>query len=65
VPGCGEFFSRGIDQPVKGTTDWGSFETSFILRKGQRADLLKLDLVVEGPGKVRIKDIELLRTPVS
>jgi hypothetical protein len=65
VSGRGEFFSRGIDQPVKATTDWGSFETSFYLTKGQRADLLKLNLVVEGPGRVCIKDIELLKTPLS
>jgi hypothetical protein len=65
VPGRGEFFSKGLDQPVKGTTDWGSCETPFHLKKGQHADLLKLNLVVEGPGTVCIKDIELLKTPLG
>jgi hypothetical protein len=65
VPGHGEFFSKGLDQPIKGTTDWGSYEVPFYLKKDQRADLLKLNLVVEGPGSVGIKDIELLKTPLG
>jgi len=48
---------------VKGTTGWSSYEVPFRLRKGQRPDLLKLNLAVEGRGKVWIKDIELLKTP--
>jgi len=65
VPGRGEFFSKGFDQHVKGKTDWGSYETPFYLKRGERADLVKLNLVVEGPGRVCIKDIELLRTPLG
>jgi len=33
--------------------------------KGQRPDLIKLNLVIEGRGKVGVKDIQLLRTPLS
>lgn len=64
-PGRGEFFSRGLHQTVTGTTDWASYEIPFFLKKGQKPDLIKLNLVVEGIGKVWIKDIELLRTPLS
>jgi hypothetical protein len=64
-PGRGEFFSKGLHHAVKGTTDWVSCETPFRLKKGQRPDLLKLNLVVEGRGKVGIKDVQLLRTPLS
>ncbi len=64
LPGRGEFFSKGLTQAVKGTTDWGSYETPFYLEKGQRPDLIKLNLVVEGRGKVRIRDVELLKTPL-
>ena len=63
-PGRGEFFSKGLDQVVKGTTDWGSYETPFHLKKGQRPDLIKLNLVVEGRGRVWIRDVELLKTPL-
>jgi hypothetical protein len=62
-PGRGEYFSRGLNQPLEGTTGWASYETPFRLRKGQRPDLIKLDLTVEGRGKVWIKDVELLKTP--
>ena len=54
---------EGLNQPLKRTTDWSSYEIPFRLKKGQRPDLIKLNLVVEGRGKVWIKDIELLRTP--
>jgi hypothetical protein len=63
LPGRGEFFSRGLNQPLKGTIDWASYEIPFRLKKGQRPDLIKLNLAVEGTGRVWIKDVELLRTP--
>jgi hypothetical protein len=63
LPGKGEFFSRGLNQTVQGTTEWASFEIPFLLKKGQRPDLLKLNLVVEGRGTVWVKDVELLKTP--
>jgi hypothetical protein len=65
LPGRGEFFSKGIAQAVRGTTDWCSCETPFHLKKDQRPDLIKLNLVVEGAGKVRIKDVGLLAAPLA
>jgi hypothetical protein len=65
LPGRGEFFSKGLDQAVGGTTDWSSHEIPFYLKKGQRPDLIKLNLAVEGSGKVWIKDVELLKTPLG
>jgi len=64
-PGRGEFFSKGLHHAVKGTTDWASYETPFLLKKGQRPDLIKLNLVIEGRGKVWVRDVQLLRTPLS
>ena len=64
-PGRGEFFSRGLHQTVNGTTEWASFEIPFYLKKGQKPDLIKLNVVVEGIGKVWLKDIELLSTMLS
>jgi hypothetical protein len=63
LPGRGEFFSRGLNQTLKGTRDWASYEIPFRLKKGQRPDLIKLNLAVEGRGKIWIKDLELLQTP--
>jgi hypothetical protein len=64
LPGRGEFFSKGLHQAVKGTTDWASFEIPFYLKKGQKPDLIKLNLVVEGEGQVQLRQIELLKTPL-
>lgn len=64
-PGPGEFFSKGFQQALTGTTDWASCETPFFLKKGQRPDLIKLNLVVEGSGTVWLADIQLLATPLA
>jgi len=64
-PGQGEFFSKGLHHSVKGTTDWASYETPFYLMKGQRPDLIKLNLVCEGAGTVWIRNVELLQTPLE
>jgi len=66
VPGRGEFFSRGLAQPLTGTSDWASYEIPFFLnQKGVRADLAKLNVAFEGGGSVSVKDVELLRTPLA
>ena len=65
VVGAGEFFSRGLHQKVRGTNNWLSVEIPFYLKKGQHGDLLKLNLVFEGPGAVRLRDIEVLATPLA
>ncbi len=64
-PGRGEFFSRGLHHKVKGTTGWASYETPFYLKKEQRPDLIKLNLVFEGPGTAWIRDLEVLQTPLK
>lgn len=60
----GEFFSKGFHDAISGTADWASYEIPFRLQRGQRPDLLKLNLTVEGGGTVWIKDVELLKTPL-
>jgi len=63
LPGRGEFFSKGHQQAVSGTANWARYEIPFYLKKGQRPDLIKLNLAVEGAGTVWVKNIELLLTP--
>lgn len=65
VVGAGEFFSRGLNQKMRGTNNWLSVELPFYLKKGQFAELLKLNLVFEGPGTVRLKEVEVLATPLQ
>jgi hypothetical protein len=38
-------------------------QTPFFLKAGERPDLIRLNLVIEGRGKVLIKDIELTASP--
>ena len=59
IPGSGEFFSRGLDHVAMGSTDWASYETLAFLKKGEKPDLLRLNLVVEGAGRVGIRNVEL------
>jgi hypothetical protein len=60
IPGRGEFFSRGLEQSVEGTTDWTTAQTPFTLKPGQRPANARLNLVIEGAGTVWIDDIKLL-----
>ncbi len=64
-PGKGEFFSRGLMQPLTGTTDWITQETPFLLKKGENPDNIKLNLVIDGKGMAWIDDIRLLKEPLS
>ena len=64
IPGKGEFFSRGLDRSVTGTMSWMTVATPFFLQDGQKPDLIRLNLVVEGKGRVWVDDIHLLRAPL-
>jgi len=64
IPGKGEFFSRGLDRPITGTMSWMMVATPFFLQAGQKPDLIRLNLVVQGKGRVWIDDIRLLRAPL-
>ncbi|MDI6794450.1 MAG: hypothetical protein QME81_16555 [bacterium] len=62
--GKGEFFSRGLQSPLTGTTDWTTEETPFFLKKGENPDNVKLNLVINGKGTAWIDDIRLLKGPL-
>ena len=64
-PGKGEFFSRGLDRPMTGTMSWMTSTIPFFLQAGQKPDLIRLNLVVAGKGRVWIDDVRLLRQPLS
>ena len=61
-PGGGEFFSRALDSPVSGSTEWVSQETPFFLEKNQKPDLVKLNLVIDGSGTVWVDEVKLARS---
>jgi hypothetical protein len=63
--GKGEFFSRAMDAPVSGTTEWTTQETPFFLKKGENPDNVRLNLVVDGKGTVWVDDIKLTKGPLG
>jgi hypothetical protein len=60
--GKGEFFSRALHSPISGSTEWVSQETSFFLEKGQKPDLIKLNVVIDGSGTVWVDEVALARS---
>jgi hypothetical protein len=63
-PGQGEFFSRGLQYSLSGTHHWTTIEAPFYLRKGENPDNIRLNVVLDGGGKIWIDKIELLRGPL-
>ncbi len=64
-PGKGEFFSRGLQTPLTGTTNWTTEEAPFFLKKGENPDNVKLNLVINGKGTAWIDDIRVLKGPLQ
>jgi len=62
--GKGDFFSRGLNNPLAGTTDWTLLETPFFLKKGENPDRVRLNLVIDGKGTAWIDGIQLLKRPL-
>ena len=61
----GQYFSRGLQTALTGTTDWIKLETPFIVKQGQNPDNVKLNLVINGKGSAWIDDIQLLKMPLE
>ncbi len=59
--GKGEFFFRGLDNPLKGSMDWTSQEIPCYLKAGENPDNVKLNLISEGAGTVWIDNIRLIK----
>jgi hypothetical protein len=64
-PGKGEFFSRALESPLSGTTDWTTQQTPFFLQKGQNPDNVKLNLVINGKGTAWIDDVRVMQGPLG
>lgn len=64
-PGMGEYFSRGLHSQLSGSQEWNSQETSFLLKKGENPDRVRLNLVMTGPGEVWIDEIHLTAAPLE
>ena len=63
--GGGQYFSRGMNDAITGTTNWNTIQTPFIFQKGQNPDKLTLNLVINGKGTVWIDDVVLSAHPLE
>ena len=63
--GTGKYFSRGMDSTVTGKEGWKSIQTPFLLQKGQKANKVTLNLVINGTGTVWIDDVALSKEPLK
>ena len=63
--GGGQYFSKGMNDPIKGKSDWKLIQTPFMFQKGQKPDKVVLNLVINGKGSVWIDDVVLTRAPLK
>ena len=63
--GRGDFYARGLERPLSGTTDWTTEEAAFLLREGENPDRVRLNLVINGTGTAWIDDIHLIAGPLE
>ena len=57
--GGGQYFSKGLNDPAKGNSDWKTIQTPFMFQKGQKPDKVTLNIVINGKGTVWVDDIVL------
>lgn len=60
-----QYFSRNLNSPLKGTVDWKTIQTPFILHKGHKPEKVTLNLVINGKGTVWIDDIVLAKNALE
>lgn len=63
--GGGQYFSKGMNDPVKGKSDWKTIQTPFMFQKGQKPDKVTLNIVINGKGTVWVDDIVLSKEPLK
>jgi hypothetical protein len=63
--GNGRYFSKGMNDPIKGRSDWKLIQTPFIFQKGQNPKSVTLNLVINGIGTVWIDDVVLSKASLN
>ncbi len=57
------FFSRGLDQVMKGDSDWKEVKIPMRVQKGFEVQRVIMNVVLEGPGKIWISGAKLFSEP--
>lgn len=63
--GRGRYFSKGMNDPIEGKSDWKRIRTPFIFQRGQNPKKVTLNLVIDGIGIVWIDDIVLSKVSLK
>jgi hypothetical protein len=63
--GSGRYFSKGVNDPIIGRSDWKLIQTPFIFQKGQNPKRVTLNLVINGIGTVWIDDVVLSKASLN
>lgn len=63
--GSGQYFSKGMNDPVTGKSDWKTIQTPFMLQKGQQPEKVTLNVVINGKGTIWIDDVVLSKEPLK
>jgi hypothetical protein len=63
--GGGQYFSKGMNDPVTGKSDWKTIQTPFMLQKGQQPEKVTLNVVINGKGTIWIDDMVLSKEPLK
>jgi hypothetical protein len=58
IDGLG-YFSRSLDKTITLDTNWKMISTPFLLKKGQVAEKIKLNIVADGIGEIWLDSIEV------
>ncbi len=59
------YFSRGLNDQANGDGGWKGIKTEFVLKKGQKATKVTLNLVINGVGQVWVDDAVLRKLPLK
>ena len=66
LPGRGSFFSKGVANPLRGTSGWASYEIPFLLKAGEVPDLIQLNIAFEEPGgEIYVRELALVAAPLA
>ena len=63
--GGGQYFSKGMNDPARDSSDWTTIQTPFMFQKGQKPDKVTLNIVINGKGTVWVDDIVLSKEPLK
>ena len=62
-PSGGEITAQNYEKAIGGTTEWVAMEVKANIRKGQKPEVVRLNLILNGGGTVWVDDVHLRKVP--